>query len=192
MTRSARTANMLPTPDIAHVRRVYADDVYDPAEDTFALMDALEADAPQLKHVALCVEIGSGSGCVATFTAQLLGRATAAFVCTDINARATQCTRDTAERNRVVLDPVRMSTVEGLRANGNVDLLLFNPPYVVTSAEEEAAAQAHAALAGSWAGGVYGTALLQAMIERGTIEVGRCRAHPAPAQSRRAAVCRHH
>ncbi|WFD02455.1 peptide chain release factor N(5)-glutamine methyltransferase [Malassezia obtusa] len=161
---------MLPTPDIAHVRRDYADSVYDPAEDTFALMDALEEDADSLSRAALCVEIGSGSGCVSTFAAQLIGR-TAAYVCTDINALAARCTSDTAARNKVDLQPVLTSTLDGLRVEGLVDLLLFNPPYVVTSAEEEAAAQAHASLGGSWAGGIYGTALLQRMIDQGMIEV---------------------
>lgn len=167
---------MLPTPDIAHVRRTYGDAVYDPAEDTFALMDALEQDAQALQHTTLCVEIGSGSGCVSTFAAQLVGPH-AAYVCTDINAAATLCTRETAERNHVVLDVMRASTLDGLRLTGLVDLLLFNPPYVVTSDEEEAAAQAHAALAGAWAGGTYGTALLQRMIDDGVFEVRRPRSH---------------
>ncbi|WFC94107.1 peptide chain release factor N(5)-glutamine methyltransferase [Malassezia brasiliensis] len=160
---------MLPTPDIAHVRRTYGDAVYDPAEDTFALMDALEQDAQVLQNTSLCVEIGSGSGCVSTFAAQLVGPH-AAYVCTDINAAATLCTRETAERNHVALDVVRASTLDGLRLTGLVDLLLFNPPYVVTSDEEEAAAQAHADLAGAWAGGTYGTALLQRMIDDGIFE----------------------
>lgn len=52
---------MLATPEIGHLRRPeYRDDVYDPAEDTFALMDALEEDMDALKAlgVSLCVEIG--------------------------------------------------------------------------------------------------------------------------------------
>ena len=52
---------MLPTPDIGHLRQPkYRDNVYDPAEDTFALMDALEQDIDTLKALdaSLCVEIG--------------------------------------------------------------------------------------------------------------------------------------
>lgn len=65
---------MQPTPDIAHVQRgVYAEAVYDPAEDTFALMDALEEDAKEIANATLCVEIGSGSGCVSAFVAQMVG-----------------------------------------------------------------------------------------------------------------------
>ncbi|KOS13145.1 methylase [Malassezia pachydermatis] len=52
---------MIPTPEIAHLRRKeYADHVYDPAEDTFALMDAIEEDGGALQALgaSLCVEIG--------------------------------------------------------------------------------------------------------------------------------------
>lgn len=102
---------MIPTPEVGHLRRPeFRDDVYDPAEDTFALMDALEDDANALKTlgVQLCVEIGyaslsnpsTGSGCVSTFVSQILG-SSAAYVCTDINYKAALCTIETGERNHV-------------------------------------------------------------------------------------------
>ena len=56
-----KQADMIPTPDIGHLRQPkYRDNVYDPAEDTFALMDALEQDIDPLKALdaSLCVEIG--------------------------------------------------------------------------------------------------------------------------------------
>lgn len=98
--------------------------------------------------------------------------AKAAYICTDINRVATECTVETAARNKVSLEPVLTSTLDALlpRTSGQVDLLLFNPPYVVTSDEEESAAQAHAALGGAWAGGTYGTALLQRILDQGLIE----------------------
>lgn len=52
---------MLPTPDLSHLKRIdYDRDIYEPAEDTFALLDALEADAPRLRDARprLCLEIG--------------------------------------------------------------------------------------------------------------------------------------
>ncbi|WFD25214.1 peptide chain release factor N(5)-glutamine methyltransferase [Malassezia nana] len=139
---------MIPTPDTAHIRRdEYKDSVYDPAEDTFALLDALENDADEIRAYAprLCVEIGSGSGCVSAFVGQLLGG----------NA-----------------EPILTSILDALnpRIEGLVDLLLFNPPYVVTSDEEERLAQSTAGLGGSWAGGVHGTQLLDKMIHMGLIE----------------------
>jgi release factor glutamine methyltransferase len=49
--------------------------------------------------------------------------------------------------------------------SGLVDLLLFNPPYVPTSEEEEALAQQDRSLSGSWAGGSLGTRLLHSLID---------------------------
>ena len=174
---------MLPTPDVGHLRRPeYRDVVYDPAEDTFALIDALEADADALcaAHATLCVEIGSGSGCVSAFVSTLLGHGVAC-VCTDISEVALRCTAETGTRNGVrspvklscadlqsVLSGVCCSTVDALRprAEGAVDVLLFNPPYVVTPAEEEAELQAHAGLGSAWAGGPKGTALVDALLQQ--------------------------
>lgn len=43
-------------------------------EDTFIMMDALEADLPTIKrvNVPIVLEIGSGSGCVSSFIAHAL------------------------------------------------------------------------------------------------------------------------
>ncbi len=51
---------MIPTPDLTHLKRADYDRVYEPAEDTFALLDALEGDAERLRtsKPRLCVEIG--------------------------------------------------------------------------------------------------------------------------------------
>lgn len=56
------------------------------------------------------------------------------------------------------------------RIEGAVDLLLFNPPYVVTSDDEERLEQSRAGLGGALAGGVHGTQLVDAMIRNGIIE----------------------
>lgn len=48
--------------------------VYEPAEDTFLLLDALEEDADHLRALkpTICVEVGSGSGCVSAFLGRIL------------------------------------------------------------------------------------------------------------------------
>jgi release factor glutamine methyltransferase len=51
---------MLPTPSLSHLSKEDFTRVYEPAEDTFILLDALEADAERLRREKprLVVEIG--------------------------------------------------------------------------------------------------------------------------------------
>ncbi|XP_066447661.1 methyltransferase N6AMT1 [Eleutherodactylus coqui] len=145
---------MLPTPVYSHVGRGLFSEVYDPAEDTFLLIDALEKEAAELlSRVEICLEIGCGSGVVSAFVAALIGPK-AWYLCTDINPTAALCTTETAETNSVRIDPVITDLVSGLlpRLQGQVDLLLFNPPYVVTPSEEVGSNGIEAA----WAGGKNG------------------------------------
>ncbi|XP_066115691.1 methyltransferase N6AMT1 isoform X7 [Saccopteryx bilineata] len=94
-----------PTPVYAHVGRGAFSDVYEPAEDTFLLLDALEAAVAELPRVEICLEVGSGSGVVSTFLASMIGPQ-ALYMCTDINPEAAACTLETARCNRVHLQPV--------------------------------------------------------------------------------------
>ncbi|XP_065498019.1 methyltransferase N6AMT1 isoform X1 [Caloenas nicobarica] len=150
-------APALPTPRYDHVGPDGPfGDVYEPAEDTFLLLDALEQDAARLREarVEICLEIGCGSGVVSAFLASSIIGSSALYICTDINPMAAYCTVETALLNNVHLQPVITDLVEGLspRLNGKVDLLVFNPPYVVTPSEE---VESHG-IEASWAGGKKG------------------------------------
>ncbi|NWX10320.1 HEMK2 methyltransferase, partial [Caloenas nicobarica] len=150
-------APALPTPRYDHVGPDGPfGDVYEPAEDTFLLLDALEQDAARLREarVEICLEIGCGSGVVSAFLASSIIGSSALYICTDINPMAAYCTVETALLNNVHLQPVITDLVEGLspRLNGEVDLLVFNPPYVVTPSEE---VESHG-IEASWAGGKKG------------------------------------
>lgn len=59
---------MLPTPSLSHLSKEDFARVYEPAEDTFILLDALEADAERLRREKprLVVEIGWVTGCEET------------------------------------------------------------------------------------------------------------------------------
>ncbi|KAL4681923.1 hypothetical protein H8959_007400 [Pygathrix nigripes] len=127
-----------PTPFHGHVGRGAFTDVYEPAEDTFLLLDALEAAAAELAGVEICLEVGAGSGVVSVFLASMIGPQ-ALYMCTDINPEAAACTLETARCNKVHVQPVITDLVKGLlpRLKEKVDLLVFNPPYVVTPPEEK-------------------------------------------------------
>ena len=66
-------APSFPTPLYRHVGRGAFSDAYEPAEDTFLLLDALEASAGELTGVEICLEVGSGSGVVSAFLASVIG-----------------------------------------------------------------------------------------------------------------------
>ncbi|KAM4748385.1 methyltransferase N6AMT1 [Rhinophrynus dorsalis] len=145
---------MYPTPVYSHVGHGNFSDVYDPAEDTFLLIDALEKDADELRsRVGICLEVGCGSGVVSAFIASLIGQK-AWYLCTDINPVAALCTLETAQTNKVHIEPIITDLVQGLlpRLQEQIDLLVFNPPYVVTPSEEVGSRGIEAA----WAGGRNG------------------------------------
>ncbi|XP_068165302.1 methyltransferase N6AMT1 [Antennarius striatus] len=148
-------ASGYPTPVYSHAGRGDFRDVYEPAEDSFLLMDALEKDVERLRLMrpCVCLEVGSGSGAVSAFLASVVGPS-AFYLCTDVNPAAVRCTAETASCNNVSLQPVTTSLVDCLlpRLSGKVDILLFNPPYVVTPSEEVGGSGIEA----SWAGGRRG------------------------------------
>ncbi|KAF9568535.1 S-adenosyl-L-methionine-dependent methyltransferase [Agrocybe pediades] len=147
---------MIPTPDLSHLTTKDYDHVYEPAEDTFLFLDALEEDAESLKnmHASICLEVGPGSGCVTGFIGKILGPSVL-YLCTDINPHACNCTRLTGLQNKVDIDPVNgsLATPFQSRLAHSVDVILFNPPYVPTPEEEALIAQTSKDIGGAWAGG---------------------------------------
>ncbi|CAN0422605.1 unnamed protein product [Lampetra planeri] len=142
--------------------------VYEPSEDTFLLMAALEGDAERLRSSRypstvplICLEVGSGSGVVSCFVASILGSATS-YLTTDINHDAAHCTSVTASLNQVMLQPIITDLVHALlpRLSGSVDLLLFNPPYVVTESSEVGLGD----VSSSWAGGARGREVVDRLL----------------------------
>ncbi|KAK7064549.1 ERF1 methyltransferase catalytic subunit mtq2 [Favolaschia claudopus] len=154
---------MLPTPDLSHLRAEDYNHVYEPAEDTFILLDALEQDAEQLKSSKprIALEIGSGSGCVSCFLGSILGPSETLYLCTDINPHACKCSIASGRQNKVPLEVLRTSLAHPLigRLHNSVDIILFNPPYVPTLYDEALGAQENTDVEGSWAGGQDGMAI---------------------------------
>jgi methylase of polypeptide subunit release factors len=118
--------------------------VYEPSDDTFLLLDALEADRERLTAAApaLCMEIGCGTGAVITSLSALLPDSRC--IALDINESALAVARRTAALNG------RASAVEFVRGDllsafrcfeyrrepSLIDVLVFNPPYVPSEPDE--------------------------------------------------------
>ncbi|XP_062831110.1 methyltransferase N6AMT1 isoform X3 [Anolis carolinensis] len=111
--------------------------------------------------IGICLEVGCGSGVVSTFVASVIGPK-ALYLCTDINPLAALCTVETALCNNVNIQPIITDLTVGLlpRLHGKVDLLLFNPPYVVTPSAE---IQNHG-IEAAWAGGKNGREVMNRLI----------------------------
>ena len=144
-------------PSLEHLLMEDYENVYEPAEDTYLLCDALEMNRDQitLMKPKRALEIGSGSGCVITFFGQVCKQlgVQCSLYATDINKKAVDATKRTAAANEV---EVAVSNVDLLGnnspADNSVDVLLFNPPYVPTPSSEVGSSGIEAA----WAGGIRG------------------------------------
>ncbi|KAI1208749.1 uncharacterized protein F4807DRAFT_132613 [Annulohypoxylon truncatum] len=139
---------MLPTPDTSHVAY---ERVYEPAEDSFLLLDTLSS-TPEIEflhnrfghgYVPLVVEIGPGSGVVIAFVnahAQVLfGSRNVLTAAVDVNGYACRATNETVRKavpenaasHGRYLGASQGDLVAPLK-NGLADVLIFNPPYVPT------------------------------------------------------------
>lgn len=85
------------------------------------------------------------------------------FFTTDINAFACETTRQTGLHNGITqIEPIRASLVDGImpRLKNRIDILCFNPPYVVTTHEEVGSMGIEAA----WAGGIDGREVIDQLL----------------------------
>ncbi|TKR60745.1 hypothetical protein L596_027943 [Steinernema carpocapsae] len=130
---------MIPTPKY-EIAANEKGSVYDPAEDTFLLMDALESHAEHFRTLKapVIVEIGCGSGIVSVFARSVCGNGEALSFATDLNPQALKCSTRTAKLNECEIELVQGDLLGPLasKMEEKIDVLLFNPPYVPT--EEEA------------------------------------------------------
>ena len=149
---------MLPTPSTSHVD---LNRVYEPAEDSFLLLDTLSSasEAKFLKQrfstraddeplpAPLILEVGTGSGVVLAFVTAnattIFGRPDLLSLGVDINRVACEATNQTVIKacREAHLEKLSNPTVHLASLNadlttsirpGTVDILIFNPPYVPT------------------------------------------------------------
>lgn len=169
------------TPTYSHLTTEDYNNVYEPSEDSFILIDALELDLQSLKDrkPSICLEIGSGSGIVITALAKYLKPAK--FIAVDINKFACNATSRTSKANNVSVDVINMDLLSSFKPN-SIDLLLFNPPYVSTPSSHDDASNIpeheklydddaekvfkseNRLLVRSWAGGADGCEIINRVI----------------------------
>lgn len=100
-----------------------SDDVYEPSEDTFLLLEAL--DSIGLKETESVLEIGTGTGIIAIHMARHATSVTAV----DINPHATECARKNAKANGIKNIEIKESDLFE-NVGKKYDLIIFNPPYL--------------------------------------------------------------
>jgi len=107
-------------------------EVYEPAEDSFLLIDALKINPGDN-----VLELGTGCGLIALECARLGANA----VCTDINPFAVQLAEHNFEKNRHMLKgsiEIRKGDLFSVIKEGELfDCIIFNPPYLPTPKEEK-------------------------------------------------------
>nr|TKR84649.1 hypothetical protein D5086_0000256670 [Populus alba] len=155
------------SPKTAQIRLVSSHpEVYEPCDDSFALVDALLADRTNiLDHCPrLCLEVGCGSGYVIASLALMLGQELPGvyYFATDINPHALRVTRETLDAHAVDAELMCMDIASGLekRLAGMVDVMVVNPPYVPTPDYEVG----REGIASAWAGGENGRSVIDRIL----------------------------
>lgn len=136
-------------------------EVYEPSEDTFLFLDALESELNFITKMKPTIigEIGSGSGVLITALANVL-KNNSAYFATDINLQACIATLKTSGLNNCDIECINMNLLDHFKSN-IFDIVLFNPPYVVTDPEEISGYSINRA----WAGGKNGREIIDTVLE---------------------------
>ena len=116
--------------------------IYEPNEDTYLLIDALNLESKNsivAQNPSTVLEIGIGSGAVINSLYMMMKRDGCKvdeinFTGTDINPEALVSARKVTEDNKTTIDYKECIFADGIETK--MDIIIFNPPYVVTSEEE--------------------------------------------------------
>lgn len=100
--------------------------VYAPAEDTYLLLSAVQAEKGQR-----VLEMGCGTGIIALHCA----RAGCSVTAADIAPEAVECAEKNTQKNGLDMEIIRSDLFESIR--GKFDVIIFNPPYL-SAADSEA------------------------------------------------------
>ncbi|EMR10524.1 hypothetical protein PNEG_01234 [Pneumocystis murina B123] len=105
------------------------------------------------------IQDSCGSGCVSVFLqTAIFGSSKSLHICTDISLPACEATLETLKINSnsmktFYLDVIHTDLIQGLYLDNNVDLIIFNPPYVPSESKEIGINKNSENI---WAGGIEG------------------------------------
>lgn len=93
-----------------------------------------------------------------------------------MNVQAARATLLTGKANATPLDPILTDLTSSLlpRLQNQVDVLIFNPPYVETEDEEAYAAQQSGVIERAWAGGQAGMRVTDRLLEFVHVGLSSC------------------
>mmetsp|Transcript_32643 Transcript_32643/g.80813 ORF Transcript_32643/g.80813 Transcript_32643/m.80813 type:complete len:229 (-) Transcript_32643:298-984(-) len=157
-------------PCLDHLSRDDYADVYEPSEDTFLFIDALDKELTRIADAkpTRILEMGPGSGCISVHLLQQLQKRAVqclpSCLLIDINPKAVTAALKTAACNGVGqhFDGLQGDLFRAIRPRQTFDMMLFNPPYVPSPAEE----MCEGGIAAAWAGGVDGREVIDRFIQQ--------------------------
>ena len=166
------------TPCLEHLGFDKWDRIYEPAQDSFLLLDAIEGDSDHLKNIItdVVVEVGVGSGIISSFLDYVLkgiDKQNHQILGIDLNPEACLATLGTYKENNVKQsDVVHGDLLSCFGQRQFIDIALFNPPYVPSTTEEVYEGGITAAWAGGHKGRVVTDIFLSQVIPRLTSGTG--------------------
>jgi release factor glutamine methyltransferase len=128
-----------------------AENVYEPAEDTFLLAENLHVTSGE--HF---LDIGTGCGIIAILAA----KKGAKVVATDINPYALKCAQNNAKLNRVKIEFRLGSLFEPIKPTEKFRIIVFNAPYLPS----EKSLNKQDLIERAWNGGLDGREIIDAFI----------------------------
>ena len=131
----------------------FCDGVYEPSEDSFLLLDALENE--MWSGAESVLEIGCGTGIVSIF---LCGKVKDVFSL-DINMRAVSCTKQNMANNMVSNSHVFSSDLFSAIGDRKFDAIIFNTPYLPEDKDTEAFSDP------IWSGGQSGRYVIERFLK---------------------------
>ncbi|OMJ74180.1 hypothetical protein SteCoe_26965 [Stentor coeruleus] len=153
--------------NLKHITKNDRQQVYPPSQDTFLLIDSVVSDLSYIQQIDPCfvIEIGVGSGAVLT-TLAMNQSFQSVFIGVDINPKATLLAKSTLELNNCKnYDIVNGDIFRQKGFFNKIDVIICNPPYVITSKEEFEECQKRKDISSSFAGGEDGREFIDKLFD---------------------------